>query len=193
MVVSGPSGAEVATSFDQANETISRGSTIFAGAVVLDVPADGAYQVNITVDATEVLVAPSLGQKFPLARQRVPSGSHRRARRPLRSNASNHRGRASRPNGCHSRVSGHRGDIDGCASGVVPRPSHGHRQNDADNALPVDRCTQVRDPRRTATSELHSNGHPRQGNGDGYAEACDSPKHAGQTRTVSRWKGVVIA
>lgn len=64
VVISGPNGAAVATSFDQANETINRGSAIFTGAVIFDAPVKGVYKIDITAEATEVLLAPSLGQTF---------------------------------------------------------------------------------------------------------------------------------
>jgi hypothetical protein len=64
VVVTGPDGRPEPTSFDQANETITRGSSIFTGVVVFDAPTDGTYQIEIRGDGQEVLLSPSLGETF---------------------------------------------------------------------------------------------------------------------------------
>jgi hypothetical protein len=64
--VTGPDGKKVATSgFRSSSEEVTRGSTVYAGAVEFTVPAPGDYRVRVTNPGkTEVVIAPGLGSGF---------------------------------------------------------------------------------------------------------------------------------
>lgn len=64
VTVTAPDGSDVPLSVPRFDETLTRGSSTYTGAVRFETEDDGVYRISVTTPDTRILVAPSLTSMF---------------------------------------------------------------------------------------------------------------------------------